>query len=588
MEIPMERIPAGSYEISVQSIDLWNAHSPMSTPFTIETSTQVGIQAESNTCINVPVTVLAHSTEVINENTIVWNWDGGTTGNGSGAGPWQVQWATPGVKTIKATINGVTASTSVLVGQGEFYDLTFSLPTTVLANVEVSFELPEILTTPGVSYHYNTSNTKISILRRTGTRECKVIFPESGGNNQWIELEIEGGTCASPTCRREVTVKSSIVTPKISLVNIDAVTGKNRIIWDKYNVNLTSEVTEMVIYREGSKYNQFNVIGRVSPAAGEFIDLTSNPQITTSRYRIAYNTIYDAQSNQSIPHRSTHLMLNRGMGSSINLFWTQYEGGIIESYRIYRGETPETLSLLREVSGNTNSYTDMTPPDGLFYYAIEYDQTYNPEWTEETVIGLRRAQAGELVTGRSNAVSVVNAQNITFAESMNIMAMEDEISLSSEQRELHLFAEIFPVTADYKIVNWLIVSGEEYAYINPQGVLQAIGSTQSGSVTVRATTIDGSNIHRDITVPVAAFATAIEQPVAGVRDRTEIRIYPNPVRDELRIAGCELKEGETIAIYDLSGRALMTERETVINVSRLSRGVYFVKIGNYTGKFIKK
>jgi hypothetical protein len=569
----------------------------MSAPFTIETATQVSVQAESNACVDVPIAVLARSSEVINENTLVWDWSGGTVVSGSGVGPWQVQWATPGVKTVKATINGTTASTAVLVGQGEFYDLAFSLPATVLAGVEVKFELPEILTAPGISYHYNTSNSGIRISRRTGSRECQVVFPQSGGSSQWIEVEIEGGTCASPVYRRAVTVKSSIATPKISLVNIDEATGKNRIIWDKNNVNLTSEVTQMVIYREGSKYNQFNVIGSVAPNAGEFIDLTSNPQITTSRYRIAYNTVYDAQSSQSTPHRSTHLMLNRGMGSSINLYWTQYEGGIIESYRIYRGTTPESLSLLVEVSGNTSSYTDMTPPNGLFYYAIEYDQTYNPEWTEETIISyapaMRSAHSDVLVTGRSNAVSVVNAQNITFAQSLNILVMEDEISLSFEQSELHLFTEIFPVTADYKAVNWLIVSGAEYAYINQQGVLRAIGNTQPGLVTVRATTIDGSNIYSEITVPVAAAATAIEQPEALVQDRAKIRIYPNPVRDELyiEIPFSEKTEFLNVAIYDLAGVQRVNYKWSngqSIPVSHLPKGVYLVKAGHYTGKFVKE
>ncbi|GHT73223.1 hypothetical protein AGMMS50262_03950 [Bacteroidia bacterium] len=583
MEIPMERIPAGSYEIQVQSIDLWNAHSPMSAPFTIETSSQISVQAESNACVNVPVTVMARSSEAINESSLVWDWDGGTVVSGSGVGPYQVKWATAGVKTVKASINGATASTAVMVGQGEFYDLTFSLPATVIAGVDVKFELPEILTTPGVSYHYNTSNSGITVSRRTGSRECKVVFPENGGNSQWIEVEIEGGTCASPAFRQTVIVKSHIVTPKISLVNIDAATGKNRIIWDKNNVNLSSDVTEMLIYKEGSKYNQFYVIGSVAPNTGEFIDLTSNPQITTSRYRIAYNTIYEAQSNQSISHRSTHLMLNRGMGASINLYWTQYEGGIIDSYRIYRGATPETMSLLVEVSGNTNSYTDMTPPNGLFYYAIEYDQTYNPEWTEETVISqspaMRSAQAAVLVTGRSNAVSVVNAQNITFAQSLNIMALESDISLSPTQSELHLFAEIFPVTADYQIVNWLVVSGAEYAYINQQGVLTAIGNTSAGSVTVRATTIDGSNIYREITIPVAAFNTAIQQPIADKENVLLIQLYPNPVKEELFIKS-EIPV-EKVIIYDMMGKQMINrnlQNGQSIHVSQLPGGIYFIQV----------
>ncbi|MDR2683191.1 MAG: VCBS repeat-containing protein, partial [Dysgonamonadaceae bacterium] len=197
MEIPMERIPAGAYEIQVQSIDLWNAHSPMSLPFTIETSSQIGIQASSYACINVPVTILAHSSET-QQGAIVWDWDGGTVVSGSGAGPYQVQWSVPGIKTVKASINGATVSTAIVVGEGESYDLTFSLPAIVLADVEVNFELPEILMNPAMSYHFNTSNRNISVIRRTGTRECKVVFPASGGEYQWIELQVETSGCASP------------------------------------------------------------------------------------------------------------------------------------------------------------------------------------------------------------------------------------------------------------------------------------------------------------------------------------------------------------------------------------------------------
>jgi hypothetical protein len=74
-------------------------------------------------------------------------------------------------------------------------------------------------------------------------------------------------------------------------------------------------------------------------------------------------------------------------------------------------------------------------------------------------------------------------------------------------------------------------------------------------------------------------------------------IYPNPVTSELTISliatGIELTENDVIEIFDISGRVVamhaLTLRESItINVSALSQGIYFLKIGDNTEKFIKK
>jgi hypothetical protein len=70
-----------------------------------------------------------------------------------------------------------------------------------------------------------------------------------------------------------------------------------------------------------------------------------------------------------------------------------------------------------------------------------------------------------------------------------------------------------------------------------------------------------------------------------------IVFYPNPAITELRIENLELKSGEMIEIYDISGKKTLNFtllNNNSIDVSALSSGVYFVKIGNSTGKFIKK
>jgi len=68
-----------------------------------------------------------------------------------------------------------------------------------------------------------------------------------------------------------------------------------------------------------------------------------------------------------------------------------------------------------------------------------------------------------------------------------------------------------------------------------------------------------------------------------------LQIYPNPVKDELFI------QSETdinkIRIYDIAGKQILTNNLTngkSINVSELPSGIYVLKIGNYSEKFVKE
>ncbi|MDR1544198.1 MAG: family 43 glycosylhydrolase [Prevotellaceae bacterium] len=78
-------------------------------------------------------------------------------------------------------------------------------------------------------------------------------------------------------------------------------------------------------------------------------------------------------------------------------------------------------------------------------------------------------------------------------------------------------------------------------------------------------------------------------------------IYPNPVNYELIIINLELKENEVVEIFDIAGKKInhnsLVNQENrcsdnngnlSINVSHLPTGIYFIKIGNNTGKFVKK
>jgi hypothetical protein len=100
---------------------------------------------------------------------------------------------------------------------------------------------------------------------------------------------------------------------------------------------------------------------------------------------------------------------------------------------------------------------------------------------------------------------------------------------------------------------------------------------------------------RTLSVTQDMVLTAIFESISGIdgTQATALALYPNPVRDELFISG--VSGDAKIVITDLSGRTVETLRVTSlqnsnlsINVSHLPKGVYFVKIGNAAGKFIKK
>ena len=77
--------------------------------------------------------------------------------------------------------------------------------------------------------------------------------------------------------------------------------------------------------------------------------------------------------------------------------------------------------------------------------------------------------------------------------------------------------------------------------------------------------------------------------IEEIEEALEIVLYPNPAKTMLNIENAT----EDVHIFDITGRMVMKVNnygETLlqINVSNLSRGMYFVRIGNYTTKFVKE
>ncbi|MBO9201283.1 MULTISPECIES: beta/gamma crystallin-related protein [Niastella] len=120
-----------------------------------------------------------------------------------------------------------------------------------------------------------------------------------------------------------------------------------------------------------------------------------------------------------------------------------------------------------------------------------------------------------------------------------------------------------------------------YADDNFLGTSQTFGVDNSCLVT---------NGFNDAATSIKVYAVA---PAKGQGLITGLQIYPNPVLNEVRLRTVEDLTGALITVYDFSGRAVLSTRNTNnrLNVSRLSAGVYTLTIIKnekiVSGRFVK-
>ena len=220
-------------------------------------------------------------------------------------------------------------------------------------------------------------------------------------------------------------------------------------------------------------------------------------------------------------------MLNRGLTTgSVNIVWTPYEGGIIEQYTILRGSSPDNMQTLTTASGYEQSYTDFAVPEGDVYYALSYSNTYDNNWGAVSASSVQqrvqRAPSAAVTTGRSNAVNANQSTSVTPATSLEIRHMESTLVLNQVQQAVHLYAEILPGSATYKTVNWQVTSGNHLATVSSTGLVTYIGNGANGTVTVQASTIDGTQLSKSVEIPVEGYS--VTQEVTGVELSTNLYI----------------------------------------------------------------
>lgn len=100
--------------------------------------------------------------------------------------------------------------------------------------------------------------------------------------------------------------------------------------------------------------------------------------------------------------------------------------------------------------------------------------------------------------------------------------------------------------------------------------------------------LDGNGRKRGGRIDIGCYE---HDPYVGIETPVEtasLHIYPNPASTTL----CIESTPGTVQIFDAMGRCVLnaetSEERTIVNVGKLQRGVYLIRINNTTSKFIKK
>ena len=486
MLVPASVLTAGeTYEIQVQAIDLWNQHSPM-TPVVEFTMVSDGyIDMAEQVAVGMETSV-----KYVGTNADSYSLNAGADGTvvkDEGNGSYIVKWSSKGVKNITLTAGSTTVKSAITVVKP--VDLTFSVAGQVFAGAPLVINVSdEMAAQPKNIGMRVVNNNRVKVDYVIGSKAAVVTFPEIGT----YELEAYStDPIKGNSYKQTVEVSAEMPAAVIEQVDVDDETGFYTVNWD--TATLPAGISKVAINKEGKTLGAFNNLTTVDAATGRYIDKSSTPAMMASRYHIQLIADNGQTSEVSAVHKPLHVMIAKAV-KGYNLIWDHYEGLNVGSYNILRGSSPDNLQTVAQVAGSINSYTDTSAPDGTSYYAVTFSKT-------TAQAASRRIKSAETTVG-SNVISTEEAVSVQQAQSIELIVLDDDNTLSDNHPELQLYYMLLPTYTTIGKVSWEIVSGADIATIDTNGKLRATGG--SGTVTVRVSTIDGSELSDEINIVCTA------------------------------------------------------------------------------------
>ena len=537
MLIPKAALTNGeTLEVQVQSIDLMGEHSPMTKPVEVTINNDGYIKVKDSHVTALLGTVVSF----VGTKGTSYSIDGGegaTIKKDYGKGEYLVAWNTPGTKKVTITVDGKAYSTNIIAY--DFADLTLDFPAKVLRNTPITVKVPNGFSQYSpIDYGFKSADNYV-VRYEKGDSTATFTFKNSGEVTVCAFCKFDNSELSKKN-------KVNVIDASMPAANISEVIGDGanyRINWQPAS---NAEIAKVEISRETNRMNQYEVLATVDMNVGTYLDETSDNRIQAHRYRIRYIASNEVQTSAySTPHNPLHVMINQ-CGNGYNLMWNAYEGMNVESYTILRGTSEDNLQPIEYVAGSQQSYTDLTANAGKYYYAVAFSPASGSTYAKS-----RAARASHGI--RSNIISTEEALPTTLATSIAINCVESNNSLTNTQQTIHLYGVVLPTYSTYSRVSWSVVRNDDLASISNNGVLTAKGGR--GLVTVRATTLDGSNLYVDYDV-----ACNVDKEAVGIviveKDGLSTDVKP-------------------IIYYDLEGRKIQTPARGHLYITNKGQKIVF-------------
>ena len=561
LPMPISRFEAGkTYEIRIQTLDPWMAHSPFSKviEFTPTETTLVSLPEKAGVGQAVKASVESNVGEI----TL-------TTDDGELKNDGTIVWSTPGLKTVQAvsTANSQVKGT-VRIMIYEQPSLEVNIPEKVLAGQTVVVNMPECFRNEDAKVSVSADNAEVSYDKKSN--QAVVAISEDAA---FCSLKLNySDDVWNPAVKKNYDIEVVGAGWQPQLTQVTVADGHNVLEWNAGQALPDASIFtgKVNVYRETNVADSYEKIGEIALANGRFVDTDSRPDVKSNRYMITLPTVYGVESAPSRVHASVHLMVNKGMGNDINLHWTPYEGADISQYMIFAGATPDNMQVVETLSGYSRSYVHHRTSDDVTYYAIGMKQK-----SEAMKSRANRAEAKqENVT--SNVISSKEAYAVKLVTNIEIQTEETDATISETQTTLHLKAWVTPVLATIANVEWSIVEGAEFATIDKNGVFTANMGSKAGSVVVQVKAIDGSEVValRTFDIPQSTGISAVTDGASAV---TILSGYGNIfVKNASGLMTVTTASGAVVHRSVVEG-----ERKVY-----LPAGIYIVKIGKTVRKVV--
>jgi photosystem II stability/assembly factor-like uncharacterized protein len=158
--------------------------------------------------------------------------------------------------------------------------------------------------------------------------------------------------------------------PSLCMVTIDETNKHNKLIWNKADNELIDSVE---LFKVGNILGEIIKLGVFSASSPvEFVDQSSNPAVLADWYFLRGIDKCSLHTERGLSISPVHLSINQGIGSTFNLIWEPYNGGVVVlTYKIYRSTSDNPQQLIGSVNGSITNYTDLNAPSGIISYQIE-------------------------------------------------------------------------------------------------------------------------------------------------------------------------------------------------------------------------